>query len=331
MIVRRVSVGTVVSYLVAAALVAVFLHQVAWRGIGDGLRTARWSLVVAATIVRVIAFGVSALRWQMLLRPAAHVPLRGVVAVTLIGAAATAVAPVQAAELVRPYLLSRRHGVALSTTLATTAAEWLLDAAALMALFLPALAWQRTYGHSGPDGSWLAVAAAPALCLLIACAGLVLLRSTPGWIESLVESARWRDRMSAGSRRCVIDRVHAFATGLRTLRQPSGVLAVGAYSLLFFGLTALASWLTLRAFAMPVSVVAGLLVLGLVTIAALVPTPGAIGGFHAVCQVGLVTLFDLTRAQTVLPVIALHAVLTFPAAILGAVVFIASPTASSRG
>ena len=247
----------------------------------------------------------------------------------MMGAAASAVVPVQAAEIIRPYLLSRRHGVEFSATLATAAAEWLLDAAALMALFLPALAWQHLRGHDGPDPSWLAVAAA--LCLVIGGGGLVLLRSAPRSIEELVGSERWRDRMSARSRLRVIQRVHSFATGLRTLEQPASLLAVGAYSLLFFGLTALASWLTLRAFQMPVSVVAGFLVLGLVTVAALVPTPGAVGGFHAVCQMGLVTFFDLTRAQTVLPVIALHAVLTLPSAILGAVLFLASPTPTVRG
>jgi hypothetical protein len=54
----------------------------------------------------------------------------------------------------------------------------------------------------------------------------------------------------------------------------------------------------------------------------MVPTPGAIGGFHAVCQIGLITFFAVDRARTVLPITALHAVLYLPGALLGLVCFL---------
>ena len=62
---------------------------------------------------------VASLRWQALLEPAAHVPLGGVVAATMMGMTASTVAPMQAAEIVRPYVLSSQQGVDFSTTLAT--------------------------------------------------------------------------------------------------------------------------------------------------------------------------------------------------------------------
>jgi len=41
-----------------------------------------------------------------------------------------------------------------------------------------------------------------------------------------------------------------------------------------------------------------------------------------VCQLGLVTFFHADRAQTILPVIALHEVLYLPGAAVGALCFI---------
>ena len=73
---------------------------------------------------------------------------------------------------------------------------------------------------------------------------------------------------------------------------------------------------------MPVSFVSGFVILGLIAVGGMIPTPGAIGGFHAVCQLGLAAFFDIERARTVLPVIALHAVLYVPAAAIGGLCFL---------
>ena len=324
--VRRPPLGAIAGYIAAVALVAVFLDHVSWQGIALGLRSARWPLVAAAVAVRLASFGVSALRWQMLLAPAGSVPLRGVLAVTMMGAAATAVAPLQTAEIIRPYLLSRRQGIELSAALATAAAEWLLDTAALMALFLPALALQHASTYDA--GVWLTLT--PVVCFAAAVAGIAFLPVAPQWIERLLQSERWRVPLSAQRRSQILNRARSFAIGLRTLQRPAGLVGVAVYSLLFFALTAIASWLTLKAFDMPVSLAAGFLVLGLVTLAGMVPTPGAVGGFHAVCQIGLATFFGVARADTVLPVIALYAVLTLPPAILGAAWFLAAPLPSMR-
>jgi hypothetical protein len=88
--------------------------------------------------------------------------------------------------------------------------------------------------------------------------------------------------------------------------------------------------LTLGAFDLRLTFAAGFVLLGLITVAGMIPTPGAIGGFHAVCQLGLVTFFGIERTRTVLPVIALHAVLYLPGAFLGVVYFLAWPSRSPR-
>ena len=121
------------------------------------------------------------------------------------------------------------------------------------------------------------------------------------------------------------DHIEHFSAGLLTLQRHRDVAAVVCCSLVAAFLIAVSAWLTLLAFGLPVSFVSGFVILGLITIGGMIPTPGALGGFHAVCQFGLIALLKVDPASTVAPVIALHAVLYVPAAALGALFFLWQP------
>jgi uncharacterized protein (TIRG00374 family) len=305
------------SYAAASVLLWLFFRNTEWQALVDSLRSVGWPLLAAAVLIRLASLIVSALRWQALLEPSRHVSLRAVVAVTMMGMTASAIAPMQAAEFIRPYLLNVRQGVDFSTALATVAIEWLLDAFAILAVFIPAALWLRA-GESSVAGIGSPWFAAAAVFLALALGGLAALRLLP----------RATARLSASTRGGAW--LQSFASGLRILDRLDGVMAVAGYSLLLAALTAVSSWLALAAFDLPVTFASGFLVLGLVTVAGMIPTPGAIGGFHAVCQLALVTFFHIERARTVLPVIALHAVLYMPAALVGALCFLSWPAQLQR-
>ena len=312
--------GSLGGYVLAAVLLWLFARNVEWRALVEAARSAGWSIIALAIVIRFASLAVSALRWQALLEPTQHVPFRGVLAATMIGVTASVVAPVQAAELIRPYVLSRRERVNLTATLGTAIAEWVLDAVAVIALFVAAVLWQRA-GNGAPARAPM-TATLFFLALVTTC--LALLRLAAG------RAAHFDGPSSAGApssdiRGRTVRALRSFALGLGALRQRRGLLIVTGYSLALSALTATSAWLTLIAFQMPISFAAGFLLLGLITIAGIVPTPGALGGFHAICQLGLVAFFHIDRAHTVLPVIVLHAVLYMPAALVGVLCFTTSP------
>jgi uncharacterized protein (TIRG00374 family) len=324
-LVKRVPPSVVAGYAAAVILLWLFLRNTDWTAMAAGVRTAAWPLLLAAVAVRLAALVVAALRWQALLAPAGPVPLGSVMAATMMGMTATTVAPMQAAEFVRPYVLSRWQGVDYLATLATAVAEWFLDALAVLALFVPAALWLRAARAGTPAG-----VAAPVAFLALAIAALAALRRAPrriggfaGWIES-------RQGLSERARRRATAWCQTLVDGLRTLERPRGLMIVAAYSLLFSVLTALSAWLTLTAFELRLSPIVGFFLLGLVTVAGMSPTPGAVGGFHAVCQLGLMTFFGIDRVRTVLPVIALHGVLYLPGALLGVVCVVMWPVRLRR-
>ena len=314
---------TAVGYVAAAVLLWLFLRNTDWATLDEGVRSAAWPLLVAAVVLRLASLLVAALRWQALLEPAAHVPLRGVVAATMMGMTATTVAPMQAAELVRPYVLSSQQGVDFSIALATTLAEWFLDSFAILALAIPAALWLHA-----PGGArlWLV----GGMLLPLSMAGLAGLRILPRRAASVANWIQLHSGLEPGVRLRVVDWSQSFLRGLRALDRRRGLGTVVVYSALLSALTAISAWLTLGAFEVRLTFAAGFVLLGLITIAGMIPTPGAVGGFHAVCQLGLVTFFGIEPARTVLPVIALHAVLYVPGAFLGVVCFLAWPRRSPQ-
>lgn len=316
----KVSIG----YAAAAVLLWLFLRNTEWHALVDGLQSVGWPILAAAVVIRLVSLVVASLRWQALLEPASEVPLHGVVTATMMGMAASAVAPMPAAEFVRPYLLSRRHGVDLGATLATTMVEWCLDGFAVVTLFIVALMGLRASEAGTAREPWFVVALVT--FLLLALIALALLRFLPQWSATAADWMHRHGAVSGRTRLWITTSSASFSSGLRLLEHRRGLIIVATYSFLFAAMTAVSSWLTLTAFGLPVSFGSGFLVMGLVTVAGVIPTPGAIGGFHAVCQLGLVNFFQLDRARTVLPVIAMHAVLYLPGALLGALCFVSMPS-----
>ena len=308
----------VIGYGTAAMLSWLFLRNAEWRVLLGGFRSVAWLLLAAAIVVRLASLVASSWRWQGLLAPVRPLPLGPIVTVMMMSMAVTGLVSMQAAEVARPYLLSQRMDLDFSSTMATVAVEWLLDLLAVLVLFIPA-SGLLTLGRAA--GRWetnLALASIAVASL----AGLAALR----WTSRHLAGARVRIQESAmvprRLRRRLADLVAQFTVGLRILDRPKGLAIVAAGSLLTSSLTAFSAWLTLRAFGLPVSFLSGFVVLGLVTVGGMIPTPGAVGGFHAVCQFGLVTWFKLDPAQTLAPVIGLHAVLYVPAAAVGALCFL---------
>ncbi|HEY1302076.1 MAG TPA: lysylphosphatidylglycerol synthase transmembrane domain-containing protein [Vicinamibacterales bacterium] len=301
------ALGRTLNYVAAAGLLVIFLRRAEWRVVADGFHRVTWSLIALAVLVRLASIAVSALRWQALLAPLRHVPYTASLMATLIGSAASAVLPIQVAEFVRPILLSRRYRLRATVTAATAIVEWALDAVAVFTLFALALLWLGL-----PDELFGVVRGAP-LVLAFAVAvmgGLFLLGRRSG--EGRLPSAIARS-------------IDGFAAGLRVLTDRRQALRLCTQSFVIAALTAISAWLTLAAFEMRVSVGSGFVLLGLVTLAGMIPTPGAVGGFEVVCQVGLAALFHFDRVRTIGPVLGLHAVTYAPAAFAGAICLAAWP------
>jgi hypothetical protein len=89
--------------------------------------TTRWWTVALYTPVWIGLQLLRAARWQLLLAPVGRVPLRRVMAVSLIGYGALAVLPFRMGEVVRPALIRQKGQLSLLAASGTVGAERVID------------------------------------------------------------------------------------------------------------------------------------------------------------------------------------------------------------
>ena len=306
--------------VLTAGLLAFFLRNADLAVVWAEMRAADPGLLAVATLATLSSYLVRAARWQALLRPLGRVRFWTAFQTTIIGFAASVILPARAGEFLRPYLLARREQLSATAAFATIVLERLLDLTTVLLLlggFL--LLFDPGLSARDPD-SFSAVRAGGASAALAALAALVLLAvlaGHPDWLTRWAERVeRWLPARAAGG----IDRVvRRFTEGLATVRQPRQLLAALGLSIPVWLLIAMGIWCATLAFHMTVPFTGSFLIIAFLVVGVSVPTPGAIGGFHAAFQVATTRFYGVPNDRAVGAAIVLHAISFLPVALLGAV------------
>ena len=122
------------------ALISIALLVVSLRGLNldeflADLRQASLGWLIPGIVAYFLAVGMRAWRWKQLLRPVKVVALSKLYPMVVIGYMGNNIYPARIGELIRAYVLKRREGVAIATTLSTVFIERLMDAI-VMATFV---------------------------------------------------------------------------------------------------------------------------------------------------------------------------------------------------
>jgi glycosyltransferase 2 family protein len=101
------------------------------------------------------------------------------------------------------------------------------------------------------------------------------------------------------------------------MRQPARLIVALVLSFPLWLSIAAGIWLTSRAFHITFPYQASFLIMTILVVGVAVPTPGAIGGFHAAYQIAVQTFFAAPTDRAVGGAIVLHAISFVPVTILG--------------
>ena len=216
----------------ALVLLMFFFRGIDWNALGQSLVGARILPLVGLVLVTVAAYHVRAWRWGDLLAPLGRVRHADLFSSTMIGFASSLLIP-RAGELLRPWLVSRRHPIPASAGFATIVIERLIDLITVLFLFalylflLPSPVEQ--VGGRLTDVLKLAGAAAGVTALGVLAFLLALHsradRMVRGLERMLVRAPR---RMAEPLARLL----RTFSDGLAVLRAPAAHLAkIGLQSL----------------------------------------------------------------------------------------------------
>jgi hypothetical protein len=315
--VRRETVRLLLGVGAGTLLLLLFFKGVDFRAMGAAFSRADPVLLAASVAVSALTMVLRSWRWGELLRPLGRVGFLDLFSATVVGFMAGLVIP-RAGEVLRPYLVSRRHAIRTSAGFASIILERIVDLVTvllLFALYLRVLA---------PPGQ-----IAPGLRSVLETSGLLAGAAALGALGVLV-ALHWRaepvlrlaDRVFGllpARLGAALGRVlRSFASGLAILRVPPARMALlAAQSLLVWLSIALGLHLVIRAFDIALPFPGMFLLLGFLTVGVAIPTPGMVGGFHEAFLLALTEAFGVDRNAAAAAGVAAHAVSNLPVLLMG--------------
>ena len=300
--------------LLAGLLLYWVFHDKNPQALSAALLRASWPALALAAFLNLSHNAVRVLRWGWLLEPVRPgVPFRPMFSAVILGFMMTLVVPGRIGEVVRPAILSAREKLPLAPCLGTVVADRLLDGVAIVALFaLGSLNAHFVAGSANLAGE-IRVTAVLALTAMVAGLVALVAISTFGgrmdtWLSRRWAPVRWAVRVTLGLSR-----------GVDALRSPRRLVPILAYSLALWLVIALATWAGIRAGGADVGFSDTLVMLPLLALGVSLPTPGGVGGYHALMQFGLVSLFGVDPTVAAGAGILMHLAIVLPVLVLGPV------------
>jgi len=311
-------VRTVLILLLTLGLLGYFLRNADMTLVWRETRSARPLPLLLALGLTGVMYAVRALRWQYLLAPIGATHFTTAFRMTVIGFAASFLLPARAGEVIRPYLLARRERLSATAAFATVILERLLDLVMVLVMFAY-FVFTGAPGVVSTDPEHMTrVTFGGLLVAGAALAGAGALFALAGHPERMGRAALRIERvLPAKLARAVSTFVETFGQGLAVMRQPRRMLVALALSVPLWLAIAAAIWLTSQAFHITFPFTGSFLVMTLLVVGVAMPTPGAIGGFHAAYQIAVQTFFGASTDRAIGAAIVLHGISFIPVTLLG--------------
>ncbi|MGA2561609.1 MAG: lysylphosphatidylglycerol synthase transmembrane domain-containing protein [Terracidiphilus sp.] len=234
--------------MVALGVYAQHRYPFHWGTLWAQLKAADWVRIAIGAGCIYLAYCFRSVRWAILLRHNKKVSLFGLLGTQVIGFTAVALIG-RVADPVRPYLVSKRTGLPLSSQLAVYVVERLFDLGSTALIFSSVILFTVWYGQPGalPHPEIVKKAGYWGMGLTLAGAlFLVAVRISGGLVASFLE--RSLGILSKKLGQAVGDKVRGFRAGLDTIRTLGDFAAVTGLSLGMWMVIAFAYLETTRAF-----------------------------------------------------------------------------------
>jgi hypothetical protein len=234
----------VLAVLIGLGIWAYYHVAFSFTTLRSQLALADWRLMGIAVGCIYLGYVFRSIRWALLLRPNKKVGIFSLLGTQVIGFTSVALVG-RVADLARPYLVSKKTGLPLSTQIAVYIVERLFDAGSMALIFSSVilLAPAGTLPH--PElfkkvGYWGLAGTVSGALFLIA------VRLAGGLVASFFEKAI--GAVSKGLGTAVGEKIRSFRSGLNTLRTPTDFAITLTLSLAMWGLITVAYLETARAF-----------------------------------------------------------------------------------
>jgi uncharacterized protein (TIRG00374 family) len=299
---------TVIVLALAAALLGLFLYNVDLRGVGREIVHARPGWLVFSLATMFLNLAIRAWRWQYLLEPLGRPSFVNAFRATAVGFAASSILPARAGEVIRPYFLARHERMSATGAFATIILERVLDMLTVVVLLAVYIFFSRPEITPQNAVAFEAVKWAGSTAALSALAALAVLFVLAGNPARLGAALTRLEQVLPSKLAGLLARIaEKFAIGLGAVRRPGRLFVALLLSIPLWLCIALGTWTAAVAFHLAMPFVGSFLMLAFLVVGVAVPTPGAVGGFHAAFKIAATTFFGASDDAAVGAAIVLHA------------------------
>jgi uncharacterized protein (TIRG00374 family) len=244
-----------------------------------------WRHILHGVLLIYFAYILRAVRWKIFLRPVQKdASILGLIPPTMIGFTALALLG-RAGEMIRPYLIARRHNLPFASQVAVWAVERIFDVGGftvlmVAAIFLPSKL--RAFTDAAPPDvrHWIHLTGYALIALVFGLlTGAVLIAYRGNRIAQWVENRFSHLAENLGHR--ISLKIREFTLGLNTIHGPWEFIQLSAVSILMWWVIALAYKEVTHAYGMPMDAMSTtkvLLLMGSSMIGSMVQLPGVGGG-----------------------------------------------------
>lgn len=237
----------VVVFAVLVALVLVVRSRIhfRWDIFLQQLKLADWTRIAVGIALIWLAYGLRAVRWSIFLKPTKRVSPFKLIGSMVIGFTGVAIFG-RLADLVRPYLISRRTQIPLSAQIAVYTVERMFDMGAMALIFSTVLLFSPDR-HSLPRPDLINKAALGGLLVAVFLALFTVFVRVSGKVVARM-LGRTFGTLSQRLGEQVEEKVLGFRDGLNAIGSMGDLLLVAVISLVHWGMIAFAYLETARAF-----------------------------------------------------------------------------------
>jgi uncharacterized protein (TIRG00374 family) len=308
------------SYLVAAVCLVWVFHDIHPVKLGRSLTTVNWWWIALAVALDILSYFCQGLRWRLLLLPVGKLSTFRVTQAIYAGLFTNEVLPMRFGEVVRAFLVSRWLSASFASIVPSMIVERLLDGVWLaLAVGLAAL-FVRLPRDVLDVVDIFALAVLVSIGLFIY---IVYREDKASYDETTLNQS------APKVRGLLVSLVGRIGGGLRSIGLSRFLFMSLGVSLAMLSLQALAFWLVMRAYRLPLPFWVGGVVFLIVHLGTAIPgAPANVGSYQFFTVVGL-TLFGVEKSLAAGFSIVVFALLTIPLWIIGSLAFSLSGTTLS--
>ncbi len=276
------------------------------------LQNANYWWLIPAVAVYFVAVWARTWRWDYMLRPIKHIPLRRLFPVVVIGYMGNNVYPFRAGELLRSFVLREREDVPIGASLATVIVERVFDGLVMLVFVFVALPFTPI-----PSEDLRSLVIFASLAFFAAMVVFFLLAAMPERFSAFAATIANKllpERLATP----ILDFLNRFLEGVVALRSFRNVVMIFLSSIVIWLLETIKYWFVMHAFDFQVSFFALMLMNGIVNLATTLPSaPGYVGTFDGP-GIQTLVLYGVSKSIATAYTLVLHAALWLPITLLGA-------------